>query len=341
MMTDDPVHAAMAVRVLVERSRRILVLTHHNPDGDAMGSLLGMWHALRGQGKGVFAIVCREVPRFCRWLPGCEQVISYLPATPLPEADLICLVDCADLKRIGPIYDEHASTLHARTLLIIDHHHTNSGEGTVNLVSPASASCAELVYRLLQAMEVPITADMATCLLFGIYSDTQSFQVSTTNPLALRAAADLLEAGGDHAAMVREMFFATPLSTIRLMGLTLGRVRQEGELVWLSIPLELFEQAGAELDAYDQVLSLLQRIAGGKVFVLFKERAAREIKVSLRAVPPIDVAAVSRLWNGGGHKQAAGATLLMPLEQAEREVLTAIRQLLSAQTVGERIPQYS
>lgn len=325
-MTADPAEAAPAVAELLARAQRVLLLTHHNPDGDAIGSLLAMWHLLRDQGKVAYALLSSEPPGFTHILPGYKQLHIYENGTDLPETDLICMVDCANLERVGPVYDDHASTLAAQPLLIIDHHVTNKGEGIVNLVSPGASSCADLIARLFQALAVPITPAIATCLLLGILSDTQSFQTSNTNPGALRAAADLIEAGGDQQAIIREMLFSVPYNTIQLIGLALNNLRREGEIVWLSVPLAMMQQTEAETDAYDQLLSLIQRIAGTRICVLFKERSANEVKISLRSVPPIDVSAIAGTWGGGGHKQAAGATLKMSLEQAEREVLSHIRQ---------------
>ncbi len=331
MIYTDPVAAAPAFVSALERVRRILILSHINPDGDAIGSMLGLGHTLRHSGKEVFMVASSAPPDYTMFLPGISDVQVYEPQQGLPEVDLIWLVDTASIERLGPIYHEHAPTLTACPLVIVDHHVTNNGAGLVNLVVPAAASCAELLFSLLTAMMLPIVPMAATCLLLGLTTDTQSFQTSSTNPQSFRVAAELLEAGADQRAIIESVYYATPYSTLQLVGLALCQMQREGDLLWTYISQDMLQQTGAEDEAGDDVVRLMQRTAGTRACVLFKERANGEVKISLRSLPGINVARIAQTWGGGGHEQAAGATLAMDLGTAQREVIPLVQATLNQQ----------
>jgi phosphoesterase RecJ-like protein len=333
MLYRDPEAAAPAMTEAFARAERILLLTHLNPDGDAIGSLLGMWHVFHRMGKSAVPLASSPLAHSMLHLPAIEQVQVYAPGMALPEADLVCMVDTAEPHRVGALYDDHAAALDTRPLVIIDHHVTNAGRGTINLVDPHSASCADLIYRLLQAMAVEITPDIATCLLMGVMSDTQSFQTSSTRPATLHATAGLLAAGADHQRITRDLYHAMPYNTTRLIGLSLSRLQREGEgaLIWTCITQEMLRQSGADESASDEVVIMLQRVAGMRVCAMFRERQDGNVKISLRSTPGIDVAAIARLWDGGGHTQAAGATLMMDIAAAQDAVLPHLRRLLKEQ----------
>lgn len=323
----DAAQAAPTIAERIAAADRILILTHINPDGDAIGSLLAVWHALHALGKQVLPLASSPLPGYAQWLPGVEHIRVYEPGMPFPDVELAILVDTASLERVGRIYHDHQSALAALPLIIVDHHVTNDGPGSVNLIMSTAAATCELLHALFVAMGVSISADIATCLLLGLATDTQSFQTNSTTAQSLRTAAELLDAGADHIRVVHEVHYALPVQTILLIGMALAAMRHHGVLAWTTITLAMMETTGAEDEAIDEVVRLMQRIAGIQALVMFKERYDGTTKISLRAKPPIDVATLARVWGGGGHSQAAGATLLMPPEQAEREVIPRLRAL--------------
>lgn len=332
MIYTDPVEAAPAVRQALEQAQRILLLSHVNPDGDAIGSMLAMWHTLHAMGKSVVALASSTPPGSVQVLPGYNHIQHYDRGMSLPDFDLVCLLDASTLERTGPVYEAHATTLSVRPLVIIDHHITTIGEGQVNLIVPESSSCADLLYRLLVAMDVPITPPLATCLYMGIVADTQSFQTGGTNAQALRAAADLMADGADQYTVVRSMYYTTPQSTLRLLGLSLCQLHfeQEHGLAWTVVSQEMVRETGADESATDEVILAVQRMAGVRLCAVFKERQdTTQTKISLRSVLGVDVATIARSWGGGGHSQAAGATLSLPLERAVQETLPLLRSHLS------------
>jgi len=328
----DAAEAAPAIAERIAGAERVLILTHINPDGDAIGSLLGMWHALRALGKQVVPLASSTLPSYALWLPGVEHVQVYQSSQALPAADLAILLDTASLTRVGRVYDEHAAALAALPIVIVDHHVTNDAAGMLNLIRPAAASTCELLFALLQALGLTITPTLATCLLLGLITDTQSFQTSATTTETLRTAAALLECGADYMRIVHEVYFALPSSSATLIGLALAEMRHEGPLAWTTVTQAMMRATGAEDEAADEVVRMMQRVEGVRVLVLFKERYDGTTKISLRSQPPINVASLAQVWGGGGHAQASGATLLMPPDQAANEVLPRLRALAS----GER-----
>jgi phosphoesterase RecJ-like protein len=332
MIYTDAAQAAPAFAARIANASRILILSHINPDGDAIGSLLGAWHALQALGKAAVPMASSPLPTYTHWLPGIEQIQVYRPGMDLPEVDLEMMVDTATLARVGRVYEEHSDALLALPIAIVDHHVTNEGAGALNLIVPSAASTCELLAQLFHAMDIPVSPQMATCLLLGLTTDTQSFQTSSTNSESLRIAADLLDQGADQDRVVREVYYALPASSAALIGLGLSAMRRDGPIVWTTITQAMMAATGAEDEAVDEVVRMLQRIAGISAVAMFKERHDGTTKISLRSVPPINVATLALRWGGGGHAQAAGATLMMRPEQAERELLPLLRSLVQGAT---------
>lgn len=326
----DPQTAAGPIAAQIAAASHVLVLTHVNPDGDAIGSLLGTTHLLRALGKQVTPLVMPPVPEYAAWLPGIETVQHYAPGMPLPHVDLIFVGDTASTQRLGAVYPEHATQLDKLPMIVVDHHVTNDGRGTLNLIRPAAASTCELLYQLFSAIGAPISAEAATCLLLGLTTDTQSFQTSSTVPASLWAAAELIERGADKGRIVHEVYNALPATSALLIGLALSTLRTEAGLAWAHVSKAMMAQTQAEEEAADEVVRVMQRIAGVQALVLFKERVDGTTKISLRSQLPYNVAQVAQYFAGGGHAQASGATLHATPAEAEALVLPHLRALVGS-----------
>ncbi|RRR71516.1 MAG: bifunctional oligoribonuclease/PAP phosphatase NrnA [Candidatus Viridilinea halotolerans] len=329
MLYTEPHAAAPAFHAQLAQVERVLLLTHINPDGDAVGSLLGAAHVLQAIGKTPICMLSSPAPSFCASLPGAEWLQVYQQGTTLPSFDLAWMLDTAAPYRVGPPAEEHAAEMTARPLMIVDHHVTNDGLGQLNLINPQAASNADLLFRLFQAMQVTVSPAAATCLYLGMLTDTQSFQTSGTSMQTLHTAADLIAAGADRAALVNAVYFSVPLSAEKLTACVLSELQQEGGLIWTRVTRAQLAACGADNEATDNAIGRMQRVAGMRACVLFKERADGTVKLSLRSVPGINVAAFAQTWGGGGHTQAAGATLDMDLATAEATVLPLLRELVS------------
>lgn len=329
MIYTEPAAAAAAFSAQLARARRVLLLTHVNPDGDAVGSLLGAAHALRDSGHEPICLLASPPPSYALTLPGAEWLSVYRRGEPLPDAELTWMLDTATPARVGAVAEEHGAALLARPLMITDHHVTNEGGGQLNLIDPRAASNADLLFRLLRAMGLTVSPAAATCLLMGTVTDTQSFQTSSTTPQTLRTTAAMLEAGGDLQAVIRAVYLSVPTSTLRLTGLALSELRREGPLVWATVTQAQMAAAGAGDEATDDTMKRMQQVEGAQICALLKERFDGTVKLSLRSAPGINVAAIAQTWGGGGHTQAAGATLPMGLAEATGAVLPLLRAALA------------
>lgn len=328
MIYTDVQAAAPAFHAQLAAARRVLLLTHINPDGDAIGSLLGAAHALRDSGREPICLLASPPPSYCSALPGAEWLAVYERGSAMPAADLTWMLDTATPQRVGAIAEEHGAELLARPLMITDHHATNEGGGLVNLIDPSAASNADLLFRLLRAMGLPVSPAAATCLYLGTVTDTQSFQLSSTRPQTLETAAAILQAGADLRAVIDAVYFSVPESTVRLTALVLSGMQREGGLLWATMTQAQQQATGAEDEAADDTVMRMQRVEGMRALVLFKERPDGSTKLSLRSLPGIDVSTIAKRWGGGGHKQAAGANLAMSPAEAQAAVLPQLRALL-------------
>lgn len=323
-------HAAEPLAAILAGKRHVLVITHVNPDGDAVGALVGLGLALEQRGHTVTLLAPSSLPPFVRNMPQVERIQVYTEdATLPPETDLVVLVDTGDAARIARVWEEQQVFLLARPLIVIDHHVTNSGQGVCNLVDPTISSTCELIYHLMRAWDTPISPDIATALLLGVTTDTQSFRTSNTTPSALRAAADLLESGGDIMRIVHDVYLNTPYTHARLLALALDKIQQRGSIVWTGVTLAMFDSTGAHEDAASEVTDYLSSLGGFKASAIFRERRDGSVKVSLRSRPGVDVSLIASQFGGGGHRQAAGCTVPGSLAEVEQLVIEALEQVVA------------
>ena len=312
------------------QTAHVLIITHINPDGDAIGSSVGLGLALEALGHRVTMVAPTTPPPFLANMPALDRVQDFSVNGQLPaDVDRVVLVDTGDVRRIGRVWDDAQAYLLARPIAVIDHHVTNSGEGVVNYVDSSRSSTCELIYETLRAWNLDPSPEVATALLFGIITDTQSFRTSNTSPSALRAAADLLEYGGNREQIVRDVYNAVPATTAKLLGRALEVMQYDDEIVWTHVSNQMQDETGADDDAYSEVTDYLSALGGFRVMVLLKERRDNTVKVSMRSVPGVDVSVVASAFNGGGHKQAAGCTIAASLPEVEAQVLRAVRAQLA------------
>lgn len=328
MIYTNPFEAAPAITQQLSKAQRIVILTHVNPDGDAIGSMLAVYHVLQALGKEVYPLASSALPNYVHWLPEADQITVCERGMTFPEADLIVMVDTATLDRIGPVYDEAAQKLIQLPIVIVDHHVTNNGHGTVDFIDSTAASTCEMLFQLFSAMELPITPDIATCLLLGLTTDTQSFQTSSTRAESLHVGAELLKHGADQRRIIQEVYYMIPASSAALIGHALYNLHIEGPIAWTIITQDMMHITQAEDEAGDEITRIMQRIAGIQALVVFKERVDGTTKISLRSQPAFNVAALAQEWGGGGHSQAAGATLFMPPSEAVQKIVPQLHALV-------------
>jgi phosphoesterase RecJ-like protein len=328
--------STQAAAEIIRRSTRILLVCHLSPDGDAIGSLLGLGLGLRALGK-MPTLACESpIPLAFSFLPGFDTIVNTIEATPAGSSnpgaapfDLVISLDCSDIARLGNIYD--AGRLAGLPLLNIDHHITNIHFGDVNLVQPQAASTAEIILALLERLGVPIDYDkggLATCLLTGIVTDTLGFRTSSVTPQVMQAATRLMEAGASLSQVTHYAFHQRPLAELCLLARGLGRMQAEGALAWSKVTLADHRTCGDVEDGDAGLAGMLVRTKEIHVAAVFVEGENGQVDVSFRADPGFDVAEVALSLGGGGHPAAAGCTVTGSLEAAQARVLPMLRAVL-------------
>jgi phosphoesterase RecJ-like protein len=287
---------------------RFLITAHEGPDGDALGSLLGMHHLLTQLGKdSVMFMAAKEfpLPIEYRFLP-LEEVFHEAPADMADRT--IVFLDCGNIDRMPVEF----LTAGENFRINIDHHHDNTRFGDVNLVDTAASSTAEIVYRLGVLLGGTFTPEIAAALYVGLVTDTGKFMYENTDAGTHRIAADLIEAGVDVDDTYRRLYEHVPIEKLRLVSRALDRIERhcDDRLVLAYVRAEDYEETGAGEEMTEGIIDHLRSIEGAKVAALIRDLGARgrsARKVSLRSSEgDVDVSAIARAEGGGGHKRAAG-----------------------------------
>ena len=308
---------------------RFVVVTHENPDGDALGSLLATTLTLRRLGKDAVMFLAGEAP-----LPR-EYAFMHLDGLvrALPddaEERVLVAVDCAKADRIGP---DPAPVDRAKLVVNVDHHHDNTRFGDVNLVVADASSTGEVLRDVIRELGVELTSDLAEPLYIALVTDTGRFQYSNTTPKSLRLAAELVEAGADIHAVFQQVYESVEFAKLKLRARALehARVLEGGRIVVSDLLRTDFTDVGAPEPYSEGIIDDLRAVEGAELAALIRESprdAGPTRRVSLRAsVDELDVSAIARLFGGGGHRQAAGFSSDASIE----EITELIRQGFVAQ----------
>jgi bifunctional oligoribonuclease and PAP phosphatase NrnA len=307
---------------------RFLVAAHENPDGDALGSMLAATLGLRELGKDAVMYLAGEAP-----LPGeygflsLQEVVRSLPED--VEERVLLTLDCANERRLGP---DPTVLGRAKLVVDVDHHHDNSRFGAVNLVIADASSTAEIVRDLLRELDVPLTPEIAEALYVGLVTDTGRFQYTNTSPKSLRLAAELVEAGADVHGIFRQVYETVQFAKLKLLARALERARlyEGGRLVISHLVRDDFAEVGAEEPYSEGIIDYLRQVEGAELVALIREPptdGGPTRRISLRSSrDEVDVSAIAREAGGGGHRQAAGFSSELPVE----EIVAFIRREFAA-----------
>ncbi len=304
-----------------------LVVTHVNPDGDALGSLLGMHLALREMGKRSWAL-CRDgVPEMYRFLPGVDAVIEE-PGCLNSLPRWIISVDAATEQRISGDLSRFRSS--AR-LINIDHHPTNPGFGELNLVDSTASSTAELVLTVLKQAGYKLSPEVGKCLFTGVVTDTGGFRFAGVDGRTMKLAAEMLDSGFDSYEVTRHVFEEYPLSRLKLERLLLDRIEilLDGRLIVSTLYSEDFSKLGATLADSENLVNRLRESRGVEAGVLLTKMSEDLMRVSLRSKDQVDVSVIAASLGGGGHRHAAGIKSSLPLPELKRRIIAAIEKALA------------
>ena len=290
----------------ISGARRVICLTHKNPDGDAVGSLLGMGMMIERRFPDIEVHYFNKdkINGMFRFLPGCNKVENSISSE---EGDLYIFLDSAEPKLIG-IEEEYPHVFDGRFPSInIDHHPTNALFAGVNILVPDACSACEILYYLALSLDWQLSGDIATCLLTGVYTDTGGLLHSNTTVSAYRTSAALLRAGARHQEIIRAMFRTSSVNTLKLWGKVLEgiSITDEGAAV-SAVKEDDFRAAGAHFAQLTGVVDYVNSVPGTRFSMILSEREGL-VKGSLRTLrDDVDVSKMAAKFNGGGHKRAAG-----------------------------------
>ncbi len=301
----------------LEQSETILVTSHIRPDGDAVGSVLGLGLALKEQGKNVQMVLNDGVPASFRFLEGANQVTK----TPKGEFDMVFVVDCGDLNRIGDVAD-HIKAVDVN----IDHHPTNPKYGDLNLVQPDAVSTTEIMIEHFPELGFSFTPGVVDALMTGLITDTQGFKTSNVNAKALRRAAEMLELGANLPDLTYRVITRKSYEAVSYWAAGLSLMEREGPFVWASLTYGDRKRVNYNGRDDADLVNLLSRIDGAEVVIMFIEQVDNEVKISWRAKPGHDVSEIAQHFGGGGHVVAAGATVEGALPEVRERVIKVTKE---------------
>ena len=312
----------------IAAAQTVLVASHVSPDGDAIGSLLGMAGTLSRQGKVVTVAVDEGVPNELAFLPNSGTI---LPKLSRGEFDLMIALDASDIERLGEV--GKVGLAHSRRVINLDHHPTNTRFGDILLVVPDAVAAAEVVFDLLQYAGWPLSRDVAYALLAGLVTDTQGFRVPATNSRSLEIAQALMEAGAPLAEIMARTMNSRSFSEVALWQTALQSVQLCDGLISAAITQKDMKRASLGKMTDGGLVNHLVDVDAAKVAVVFKELPGA-VEISFRAKPGFDVGQLALALGGGGHVLAAGCTLAGSLQQAQEQVLPLTRDIIS---VGDSV----
>lgn len=318
----------------LKKSKHVLIASHENPDGDAIGSLLAMGLALQNIGKQTSLYNESKIPAVYRFLPKVNAIVRSIKD--FKRYDTAVILDCGDLRRIGKIAPKVAKI---PCIINIDHHETNTRFGNLQFIDVAACATAEIVYRLIRQMETPLDKSIATALYAGILTDTGSFRFSNTNQKAFAICQDLVDYGVEPYRVAQHVYGTYSLGRIKLLNLSLDSIEifQNGQLSIMTLTQKMLNETGTHPEDADGLINYARRIEDVKVAALIHEldpnRSGRDevrrFHVSLRSDGSLNVAQMAAALGGGGHSSAAGFSIESSLADLKSKINQLAEKLMA------------
>lgn len=321
--------AAQEIAGVLGPDRRVALITHVNADGDGVGSEVALWHLLTARGMRVTVANPTPIPDRFRFLipPGIDH--SDRAVKEIEGADVLVVVDIADLGRLG---DLAAAVRKTRSPTVCIDHHVSPGSlpAGPRLVASDASATAELVFDLATALGWELATEAARALYVGILTDTGGFRFANTTPRVLRVASALLERGVDPESIYETVYASSPEGKVRLTAEVLQTLVVEPQigLAWVTVPPDALARHHTTADDLDGIVEYPRQIAGVRLALLFRQLANGRIKVSFRSMGSVDAAEIAQGFGGGGHRKAAGASAEGSLADVQEQVLEAARRYL-------------
>ncbi len=305
---------------LIEAKRRFAITSHIRPDGDSLGSSLGLYWLLRALDKDVEVIMRDPVPNAYQQLPGAQDV-RVTPAVE-PSDNAVFVIECSDITRPGLI------DLEKQFVVNIDHHSTTALFGTINWIDSTASAVGEMIYNLCKATGVRVTKEIAECVYTALITDTGSFHYSNTTERTFKVASELVRTGVKPAKTAEAVFASYPWSRIQLMGAVLSTARRDetGSVACMRQSLDMQQQARASDEDADGFVNYPLTVGEVEAVAMLKECEPGIYRTSLRSKGDVNVAKVAEKFGGGGHRNAAGCTLKGSWEEAESVIVGLLQE---------------
>jgi bifunctional oligoribonuclease and PAP phosphatase NrnA len=312
----------------IRQGNRFLLTSHVNPDGDAIGSEMGLARILRRLGKSAVVWNRDPTPPVYLRLPGTDRIhVGEEPPAGFPDVfDGFIVLECPSPDRTG--LEAH---LGAKPILNLDHHLGNQHYGAINWVDTAAPAVGEMVYRLAQALKVALDPETASSLYLTLVTDTGGFRFSNSTPAAFEAAAALVRDGAQPEHVSQWLYESQPLSAIRLLGEMLPTLtlHTDGRIATVRLTREMFERVGAGPGDSEGLIDVPRSVAGVEAVALLRQKEDGTYKVSLRSRGEVDIEKIARHYGGGGHRNAAGFSFEGDAADLERQVVEALSAALA------------
>ncbi len=307
------------ILALLRGGGRFLVTSHVNPDGDSVASQCATQMLIERLGGRADIVNSHPVPRVYRFLRGTERFSSSPPRSWKPYRALLVL-DCGDARRASGLLEPRPPV----PVVNIDHHATNPGYGDLNWVVPVASSTAEIIHGLAVALGVRPEGHLAEALYTGILTDTGSFRHGNATPRAFRIASSLVGAGIDPSRIAQSVYESVPYESLIALGQTLAGLRrtQDGRIAWIRLPRAVLGKLSSPAES-EEWAGYPRSLESAVLSVCFKEIMPGQVRLSFRSKGTVDVAALAARWGGGGHRNAAGATMTGTIDEVERAVIAA------------------
>ena len=313
---------------LIHQKERFVVVGHVNPDGDCLGSICAMKLGLKQLGKTVLAVVPDGIPELYTYHPGDDETLRELPSN---LGEYVAVVDdCENLGRTGALAEKLTE---CDSILEIDHHPgTDARDADIGVIDPESASTGEIVFALLRECGVRIGPDIAECVMTAVMTDTGAFRFANVKADTLRHAADLVDAGANVTDVAQKVYESRSISTLRLLGMSMSTLTTalDGRVVYAMVTRKMIEESGASVAETEGLVNYVRSVRDVEVAILFREDDDAVTKVSLRSKNGGDISLIARSFGGGGHRMAAGCTLMLPIGEAIETILDDVRRWMES-----------
>ena len=306
------------------KSENVYIVSHVQPDGDNLGSCLSLALAMKKIKKEVYILKVDETPSDFLFLPGIDMIKDY---DDNDEIDLLIAVDASDMDRLGKNKELVNS---AKTVINIDHHVSNTSFGDINVVDSNASATGELIYKLINEIKIDIDEDIATCIYTAISTDTGSFMYDNTTAETHEIASKLINYGANKEDININIYQNRSLERTQLFIKSLNSLDMyfDDQVAIIKITQDMLKETATTMEDTEGIISFVRDIGPVEVAVLLKETNNEETKVSMRSKRFVDVAKLTSVFNGGGHKKAAGCTVNKPIMEVDKLLLSEIEKVI-------------